>query len=326
MRRKLFPALIAVFLVISLLTLGACKNKKKTGDDAQTDAVSTDASTSESAQSTQEATDTTAPVTTAPADTTAAVTQPPAESTTASTTAPATTAPAETTTAAPATTQPEQTTTAAADYSGWGNTEILNYLSAAINKTKGYTAAITVNHKESFTSTVTNLSPGGALMTQAVNFVKDLVLKPTEEVYSFSGGLATTSEGETTQLLLPKDAAFSLPPEGVANATITQEGALTHVVLTLASESVDSLSAVPRYNASAIGYLNLDGKFKVIQIQELTISYPGSIIDAYVRADGYVDSVTYTIKLDAYSKAKGMGITGTANFNGDQVEVWQINW
>ena len=212
------------------------------------------------------------------------------------------------------------------DLASFTKADILSYFTAAVTKTKAYRGNITVNHKESFTSTVTDVTPGGALVTQAVNFVKDLVLKPSEEVYSFSGGTAVTSEGETTQLLLPKAAAFTLPPEGVANATIAREGDKTHVVLTLAAEEVNSLSAVPKYNSSAIGYLNLDGKFSIIQIQELTIKYPGSKIDALVRDDGYVQSVTYTITLDSYAKARGMGITGTANFYGDQVEVWNINW
>ena len=61
-------------------------------------------------------------------------------------------------------------------------------------------------------------------------------------------------------------------------------------------------------------------------MESIDIKYPGSTIDAYIRGDGYVDSVTYTIKLDAYGKANAMGITGSANFGGDQKEIWKINW
>ena len=312
--KRFFAILTVLALIASVLGLAACGTKTQpetttaapdtsAAPVSESDTVPTEMPGETEAPASDGTETTAAPDTTAALDTTAAP------------------APAESTTAAPETTNAAQT-----DYSGWDKTQILNYLSAAINKTKGYTGNITVNHKESFTSTVTNVTPGGALVTQAVNFVKDLVLKPSEEVYSFSGGTATTSEGETTQLLLPKAAAFTLPPEGVANATIAREGDKTRVVLTLAAEEVNSLSAVPKYNSSAIGYLNLDGKFSIIQIQELTIKYPGSKIDALVRDDGYVQSVTYTITLDSYAKAKGMGITGTANFYGDQVEIWNINW
>lgn len=310
MKKHILIAL-SLLLIAAMLTFAACG--KKPAQEPTTAPDTTAAPVSETPSETQSEPqgETLAPV----PDTTAA---------TDTTVAPDTTAaPVPDTTAAPA---PESTNAAQTDFSGYDKAQILNYLAAAINKTKSYAGNITVNHKESFTSTVTNVTPGGALVTQALNFVKDLVLKPSEEVYSFSGGTATTSEGETTQLLLPKDKAFSLPLEGVANATISNEGDKVHVVLTLSPEEVNSLAAVPAYNSSAIGYLNLDGKFKIIQIQELTIKYPGSKIDAFVRADGYVDSVTYTITLDASAKAKGMGITGTADFNGDQVEIWKINW
>ena len=318
--KKPISIALSLLLIAAILLFAACGKKPApetttAAPDTTTAPVSdapseTQSETpSETRSETQSETQSAAPETTAAPDTTAA---PATEATTA--------APAPETTAAP------DNNAAQTDFSGYDKAQILNFLAAAVNKTKSYTGNITVNHKESFTSTVTNVSPGGALVTQALNFVKDLVLKPSEEVYSFSGGTATTSEGETTQLLLPKDKAFSLPPEGVASATIANEGDKVHVVLTLSPEEVNSLAAVPAYNSSAIGYLNLDGKFKVIQIQELTIKYPGSKIDAFVRADGYVDSVTYTITLDASAKAKGMGISGTADFYGDQVEIWKINW
>ena len=229
-------------------------------------------------------------------------------------------------TTAPPVTEPATTAPGGSPYAGYTKADIVNYLSAAVNKTKAYRGNVTVSHKESFTSQVSDVTPGGALTTKAVNFVKDLVLKPSEETYSFSGGTAQTKDGETTQLLLPKDKAFTLTADGVSAAAIRQENGMAHVRVVLVPETVNSLSAVPKYNASAIGYLDLDGKFSVITIKELTINYPGSVIDAYIRSDGYVASVTYTVKMDAYAKASGLGITGSARFSGDQVESWTINW
>lgn len=209
---------------------------------------------------------------------------------------------------------------------------ILNVLATAVNKTKGYKSAITVNHKEAFdiVEPVVKLEKGGAafsnLATRAVNFVKDLVLKPSEEVYNFSNGKATTSEGESTQLLLPKDKPFGIGAEAVASATMTTENGMAHIKITLKPEETHSLSEVPQNHSNSIGYLNLDGKFSIIQIKELDIKYPGSTIDAYIRSDGYVQSVTYVINLEAYAKASGMGVTGSATFSGSQTEIWNINW
>lgn len=307
-------AAVAVLLILALITLGACGSRKTPEEPSSTQSTS---------ESTLPVTESAASVTaTSAADNTTAVTS--AADTTLTTAAISTTAPATTAEATSAATS--ATAASGSDFSSFDKAQTLNFLAAAINKTKAYTGDITVHHKESFTSTVTNVKPGGELATRALNFIKDLVLKPSEEDYRFSGGTATTSEGETTQLLLPKAAAFTLPEEGVAAASISQEGDLVHVILTLAAEEVRSLSEVPKYNAASIGYLDIAGSFSILQIDEVTIRYPGSVIDAYVRGDGYVDRVTYTIKLDAGGKAHAMGISGSADFNGDQVEIWEIKW
>ena len=307
-------AAVAVLLILALITLGASGSRKTPEEPSSTQSTS---------ESTLPVTESAASVTaTSAADNTTAVTS--AADTTLTTAAISTTAPATTAEATSAATS--ATAASGSDFSSFDKAQTLNFLAAAINKTKAYTGDITVHHKESFTSTVTNVKPGGELATRALNFIKDLVLKPTEEDYRFSGGTATTSEGETTQLLLPKAAAFTLPEEGVAAASISQEGDLVHVILTLAAEEVRSLSEVPKYNAASIGYLDIAGSFSILQIDEVTIRYPGSVIDAYVRGDGYVDRVTYTIKLDAGGKAHAMGISGSADFNGDQVEIWEIKW
>ena len=301
-------AAVAVLLILALITLGACGSRKTPEEPSSTQSTS---------ESTLPVTESAASVTaTSAADNTTAVTS--AADTTLTTAAISTTAPATTAEATSAATS--ATAASGSDFSSFDKAQTLNFLAAAINKTKAYTGDITVHHKESFTSTVTNVKPGGELATRALNFIKDLVLKPTEEDYRFSGGTATTSEGETTQLLLPKAAAFTLPEEGVAAASISQEGDLVHVILTLAAEEVRSLSEVPKYNAASIGYLDIAGSFSILQIDEVTIRYPGSV------SDGYVDRVTYTIKLDAGGKAHAMGISGSADFNGDQVEIWEIKW
>lgn len=253
-------------------------------------------------------------VTTAAPVTEAATAAPVTEATTA---APVT----EATTAAPVTQAPAAATEA----------DILKMLSDAVNKTKAYTSPITVAHEEAFNIvepavTLDNAEGLSSLATRAVNFVKDLVLKPSSETYSFSNGTAKTSEGETTQLLLPKDKAFALTPDAIASAVITDENGMKHIKLVLKPEETHSLAEVPKNHANSIGYLDLDGSFKIIQIDELNIRYPGSVIDAFIRPDGYVQSVVYTINLEAFSKAHGMGISGSATFSGSQTEKWNINW
>lgn len=328
--KKLTALLIAISLILALAACGK-KNEDTTTTDpavnettlpAVTDAPSTLPAESTSAQdvTTTEAI-TSAPETTVPAITEAPSTEAPA------TQAPVTEAPV---TQAPVTEAPvtEAPTAAPVDNS---TAAALQILSDAINKTKAYTAPITVNHTEAFNivEPVVKLNSAEALSglaTKAVNFVKDLVLKPSSEVYNFNGGTATTSEGEATQLLLPKDKAFGLPADAVASAEITDENGGKRIKLTLKPEETHSLSEVPVNHANSIGYLDIDGAFSIIQIDAIDITYPGSTIDALVRADGYVQSVTYVINLAASSTAHGMGISGSATFSGSQTESWEINW
>ncbi len=205
--------------------------------------------------------------------------------------------------------------------------QIVEAFKAAVNKTKGYTGDITVHHKETFTDMkISNVSPGGELSSRAMNFITGLIIKPSEEDYNFSGGKATTSEGEQTQLLLPTDAAFTLDASGVKSATFEKKDGLTHITLTLVSEECNSLTDIPKYNASAIGYLDIGNAFNLMKITAVKISYPGSVIDAYVRSDGYVSSVTYTVNMDCHGEATYGLISGSADFSGAQTEQWTLNW
>lgn len=220
-----------------------------------------------------------------------------------------------------------EVTTAASVQTVYSKEQIVEAFKAAVNKTKGYTGDITVHHKETFTDMkISNVSPGGELSSHAMNFITGLIIKPSEEDYNFSGGKATTSEGEQTQLLLPTDAAFTLDASGVKSATLEKKDGLTHITLTLVSEECNSLTDIPKYNASAIGYLDIGNAFNLMKITAVKISYPGSVIDAYVRTDGYVSSVTYTVNMDCHGEATYGLISGSADFSGAQTEQWTLNW
>lgn len=314
---KLSKRVLCVLLALSLACLASCgKSEEETTTEETTEYIydysDSDLSSEVSSDASSDA------VTDAP------VTETQTEAPTAAPTEAATAAP--TANATEAATQ-KQSTNASTDYSSYTKAQILNTLKTAVNKTKAYTGDITVHHKESFTDfNVSNVSPGGALAEQAFSFIKGLVIKPSEEDYKFSGGTATTSEGESTQLLLPKDAQFTLAEEGVKSATIERKNNLTHIVLTLNSEQVTSLSEKPKYNSSAIGYLDLNGSFSKMKITSITIKYPGSVIEAYIRDDGYVSSAIYTINLDCHGEASFGVLSGKADFGGAQTEVWTVKW
>ena len=303
---------LCVVLVLSLVFLCACGGGKTPDETTVTEETTVEEqTTSEDIPSSAET-----------AESTTAETQ----TTDAHSTEPATAPPvSERPTEKP--TEPSTEPPTKAEPTVYTKAQTVELLKAAVNKTKGYKGDITVHHKEAFSElTVSNVYPGGELSTKFINFLTGLIIKPSEETYSFSGGTATTSEGEKTQLLLPKDAPFTLTDSGVKSAKIEQVDGMTHITLTLVAEECNSLSEKPKHNASAIGYLDIGDSFKLMKITAIQIKYPGSVIDAYIREDGYVSSVSHTVHMESHGEATYGLINGKADFKGSQTETWNINW
>ena len=221
----------------------------------------------------------------------------------------------------------ESTTNAPApDYASYTKGQIIDVYAAAIQKTRSYKGNVTVNHSESFTANIKEAYPGGALTELLASNIVKLVGSEGQQTLNFRNGYATNKDNETVPLLLPQRTAFSLPEQGVASAQISSSGGKTRVKIVLVPETV-SMGQVPTYNASAIGYLDTsDMEFKIISISRVDISYPGSVIDAVINSEGFIESVTYTINMSTYAELSGMGITGHGTLEGAQTETWKVNW
>lgn len=257
-------------------------------------------------------------------NTTAAMTTQPAvtlpEQTTAAVQVPSTQPQQETTTAAEVTTAPVELP----DYSSYTTQEIIDTYAQALNKTRAYTGALTVNHSESFDASIKEAHPGGALTQLLADNIVKLVGSEGQQTLVYNNGYAVNADGETIPVLLPQRSAFSLPAAGVSSATISAAGDKTNIRIVLVPETV-SMGQVPQYNSTAIGYLDTSGMdFKIITISRVDITYPGSVIDAVIRNDGYIESVTYTINMSTYAELSGMGISGYGTLEGAQTEKWQL--
>lgn len=234
-------------------------------------------------------------------------------------------------------TQPQQQTAAvqqqtsavqppqSVDVSSLSSSQILAVLSNAVNKTKAYTGGVTVNHTESFTANVTECT-GGSVVAGIANKLVEMVLTPTDEVLSFSGGTAVNSEGETIPLLLPKRGNFTLQMSGVSSIKASSDGTNTVIDVTLIPESV-GMYDIPTANAAGVGYLDVASlDLSVIEVTAASIRYTGSSIHAVINPNGYVSYAEYKIPLHVEGSAKGGPISGSAVFDGQQTEIWQINW
>jgi len=227
------------------------------------------------------------------------------------------------TTAAPVVTQSPTTVQSYASYS---KGQILEVYKAALTKTRAYTGNLSVHHKESFTGNVVEANPGGELGKQLANLIIGKLATPSEEDFSFSGGKAVNSDGETIPILLPQRTDFSLTEAGIASATISEENGSLKIHIQLVKEDVD-FSGVPQYNAASIGYLDTAKLgFNKIKVTDCTISYTGSTIDAVIRPDGYIGSCSYAINLSTTGHVSYMGISGGGTITGAQTEDWVLNW
>lgn len=212
-----------------------------------------------------------------------------------------------------------------ADVSTWSKAQIIQYASDAVNQTKAYGGQLSVHHMESMETNIISIT-GGSLAQRMANALMSAVMKPTDEIWEFNGGYASDSEGAQQTLLLPNGKAFNLPESGVAAASASKSGENVVVNLTLVPETVD-INTVPQYNSNAIGFLDVGSlNLSVLKVTSAAITYQGSTIRLTIRPDGYVARAEYTLPMYVSGSGTGMGISGNAEFDGAQTEIWELNW
>ncbi len=200
------------------------------------------------------------------------------------------------------------------------------YVSNAVNMTKAYTGALTVDHVQKFTFNVDSISPNLPLVQNFAQSVINGVLKGDQETLTFNGGYAVNGDGETVPILLPKRQGFVLPAEGVLSAAAAQSGENVIVDLTLVAET-GTLTSFPPYNSGAIGYLNADKlDISLFTIEKFNVSYPGSTIRFTIGANGYVLSAVYHTPVSIDASGKVGLVSGGFQSSGASDETWTLRW
>jgi hypothetical protein len=172
----------------------------------------------------------------------------------------------------------------------WSTEEILAKMTTAINQTKAYKNNLSVHHSESFIANITECT-GGAIGQRVANTLVAAVVKPTDQTLNFSNGTATTAEGETTQILLPKNGRFSLTSAGIKSAKAYKEGDKTVLSVTLIQENVDE-KTIPQHNSRGVGYLDVgsvdlllkicSGSSKTINVTFQLLIHSVEVIERYI--------------------------------------------
>ena len=205
----------------------------------------------------------------------------------------------------------------------WSTEQIVSKMTTAINQTKGYKNNLAVHHSESFVANITECT-GGAIGQRVANTLVGAVVKPTDQTLNFSNGTAVTAEGETTQILLPKNGPFTLSASGVKTAKAYQEGDKTVLVVTLIQENVDK-DTIPYHNSRGIGYLDPNSvDLMGMTITSGEIQYTGTSIMVKINQAGYVTYAKYTIPLHVYGEGAKGSLSGYAVFDGAQTEIWEL--
>lgn len=207
------------------------------------------------------------------------------------------------------------------DASTWSTAQILFKASEAINKTKGYTNSLSVHHIETFKATVTECT-GGNIVQSVANAMVGWVVEPVDETLSFSGGIATNSEGETVPILLPKRGSFSLQQSGVTGASAKTVNGEYIININLVQESV-GMTQVPQHNAAGIGYLDVSSfDLSFLTVDSADIMYKGSSIELHINQQGYVTYAFYRVPLTIKGSGHSGAISGAVTFDGEQTEQW----
>ncbi len=246
------------------------------------------------------------------------------------TTAPTTAAP---TTTAPTTTAP--TTAAPTDPAKLSKKEVVAALTKAINTLKNE-RNMTAQKTEATKIVLTECSAKAA--TNLVNRALENAGVNETVTYNFRDGKAvgTDAEGKAAHegktvsprdVIPPAEKDFALSAEGVESATAKRNGNDTVYTVKLAPERTTLQNPVPKWNAGAIGYVDFSKRqLTGVTLEEVNITYPGSVITATVNADGKIIRLSEYLPLQGDGKAKVTVFSGTAKFSGDVSATWTFSY
>ena len=112
----------------------------------------------------------------------------------------------------------------------------------------------------------------------------------------------------------------------IRSATARAEGTDTVIEITLVQET-GTLDTAPRYNSTAIGYLNASMvDLSAVTINSCDIHYPGSTMKLRINSSGYVVTADYNVPFVVEASGKAMFISAEVTCEGSDSESWVLKW
>ena len=125
----------------------------------------------------------------------------------------------------------------------------------------------------------------------------------------------------------PAETDFDLSSKGVQSATAQRSGSDIVYTIKLVPEKTTLQSPVPPYNSKAIGYVDFSKReLTGVTLEQVNITYPGSVITVTVGSDGRVIKLTDYLPLQGDGAAKVTVFSGTAKFSGDVSATWTFRY
>ena len=213
----------------------------------------------------------------------------------------------------------------AVDPTQYSKDQIIQMMNYYVNLVKSE-SNMTATKTEVINVTVTDCSVP-ALVNTINGIVSGVIGDESESVtYSFVND-KEAGGGTPFSLIPPTNKQFEVTADGVASASVTKDENGNYVyTVVLVPETTTMASPEPKYNATAIGYLDLAGiDVSPAKIEQADMTYPGSTVSITVDANDRVVKLYNKLPMSGVGKAK-LGLSGEASFEGALDETWVFSY
>ena len=213
----------------------------------------------------------------------------------------------------------------AVDPTQYSKDQIIQMMNYYVNLVKSE-SNMTATKTEVIKVTVTDCSVP-ALVNTINGIVSGVIGDESESVtYSFVND-KEAGGGTPFSLIPPTNKQFVVTADGVASASVTKDENGNYVyTVVLVPETTTMASPEPKYNATAIGYLDLAGiDVSPAKIEQADMTYPGSTVSITVDANDRVVKLYNKLPMSGVGKAK-LGLSGEASFEGALDETWVFSY
>ena len=153
--------------------------------------------------------------------------------------------------------------------------------------------------------------------------------------YTFTDGYILSTDDPAVSisatpysLIPPGNKDFYINPNSIvdSSSTVGNDGKTLTITVVLSAESTTLSSPIPRYNSTAIGYIDFaDLDVSPAKISQADVQYPGSTISVTCDTTGRIIRLFYRLPITGNVKAS-LGLSSEVYFEGTIEETWEFTY